>query len=49
MLKNTILIVGSAYVGIVMPEVFTGVALLIASAVGVFALAFERMNKAYGS
>lgn len=49
MIKNTILVSASAYAGTMLPEITVGVLMLIATAVCVFALAFDRMNKAYGS
>lgn len=48
-LNNTILVVGAAYVGTVMPPIVTGMALLAALSVGVLSLVFERINQGRAS
>ena len=49
MIKNTILVIGAAYVGTVMPPIATVMAMLAALSVAVLSLAFERMNQGRAS
>lgn len=49
MIKNTILVVGAAYVGTVMPPIATGMAMLAALSVGVLSLAYDRSSQVRAS